>query len=50
MRSADDVEIRASEFQYRRNKSENLSAYLNTSTPYPHVYTREVSQDNGNSD
>lgn len=38
MRSADDVEIRALEFQYGRNKSGNLAAYLNTLTLYPRVH------------
>lgn len=38
MRSAEDVEISAVEFQYGRNKSENLAAYLNTLTLYPQVH------------
>lgn len=38
MRSTNDVEIRALEFQYRCNKSENLAACLNTLTPYPYTY------------
>jgi len=38
IRSAEDVETRAVEFQYGRNKSNNLAAYLNTLVLYPQVH------------
>lgn len=38
MWSAEEVEIRAAEFQYGRNKSGNLAAYLNTLILYSQVH------------